>query len=220
MSERQIMMAHRTGVIRSARGRATVRKGVTTAHSDHPIVTQHPQLWAPIGVDYATGSPELRPPDVFDSAVGAAGLAYVEQLRRLLAGLALLGLQPTDVGSDVAAATVDAALRALGVDPDTVETGADMRTLDEEPADPEPVDATTYADEPEPDLGGGDLQPMRVGVRDVDGDQEHEDEAHERADRNRQIRAWAADAGVEVSARGKIPAEVVEQYEQAHQATQ
>lgn len=52
----EIMIAVRPGTVYLDGRRRMVRKGRTTAHSTHPIVTQHPKLWAPLKVDYA--SPE------------------------------------------------------------------------------------------------------------------------------------------------------------------
>jgi hypothetical protein len=53
----EIMIAVRPGTVYLDGSRRMVRKGRTTAHSDHPIVTQHPKLWAPLKVDYASPEP-------------------------------------------------------------------------------------------------------------------------------------------------------------------
>jgi hypothetical protein len=53
----EIMIAVRPGTVYLGGSRRMVRKGRTTAHSDHPIVTQHPKLWAPLKVDYASPEP-------------------------------------------------------------------------------------------------------------------------------------------------------------------
>ncbi|HZN74926.1 MAG TPA: hypothetical protein VFC00_25100 [Micromonosporaceae bacterium] len=48
----EIMIAVRQGHIRIDGRRYIVRRGVTTAHRDHPIVRDHPNLWEPIKIDY------------------------------------------------------------------------------------------------------------------------------------------------------------------------
>lgn len=84
----EIMIAVRPGTVYLDGSRRMVRKGRTTAHSDHPIVTQHPKLWAPLKVDYA--SPEPQEPttvkgDTLDGLVpqlirtGVIGLKVVEE---------------------------------------------------------------------------------------------------------------------------------------------
>lgn len=53
MAEPVIMIACRPGLIIDERGRRrSVKKGVTTAHSDHPVVAKHPRLWRPLEVTY------------------------------------------------------------------------------------------------------------------------------------------------------------------------
>lgn len=39
-------------------------------------------------------------------------------------------------------------------------------------------------------------------------------------ERSRQIRAWAEEQGLDVSERGRLPREVIQQYESAHEAAQ
>ena len=53
----QIMVAVRAGFVTIAGQRRMVRKGRTTAHADHWIVTDHPTLWGPMKVDYPTPVP-------------------------------------------------------------------------------------------------------------------------------------------------------------------
>lgn len=48
----EIMIAARPGMVVIDGKRRMVRKGVTTAHATHPIVTGHPKLWRPLKVDY------------------------------------------------------------------------------------------------------------------------------------------------------------------------
>jgi hypothetical protein len=48
------MIAVRPGIVYIDGKRRMVRKGRTTAHSDHPIVTEHRKLWVRLAVDYPT----------------------------------------------------------------------------------------------------------------------------------------------------------------------
>lgn len=59
-----IMIARRTGTIYIEGRRRMIRKGMTTAHRESPVVTGHPKLWEPLRIDY----PALTKAAELDSA--------------------------------------------------------------------------------------------------------------------------------------------------------
>lgn len=80
---------------------------------------------------------------------------------------------------------------------------------------------TVRAGHPLLDTFGGLFEPLRP-MFEVDDEPEGETEAGDAASAPagpapKDVRAWAAGQGIEVPARGKIPAEVNEQYAAAHQ---
>lgn len=64
----EIMIAVRPGVVYLNGQRRMVRKGKTTAHAGHPIVTDHPKLWRPITVDFAEDGDDLSDAEVTPDA--------------------------------------------------------------------------------------------------------------------------------------------------------
>ncbi|HEX6682434.1 MAG TPA: histone-like nucleoid-structuring protein Lsr2 [Candidatus Limnocylindrales bacterium] len=130
----EIMIAIRPGTVYIDGRRRMVRKGRTTAHSTHPIVVNHPRMWAPIQVDYPAQDDDADLVEV--STFGSS-------------------------------------------DPEFLSTTPTLET-----ATINPVEATTAEPTPEP--------------------------------KPADVRAWAREEGIEVSASGKVAADVVERYKAAH----
>lgn len=203
---REIMIARRPGTVVINGQRRMVRKGVTTAHADHPIVRDHPRLWEPLKVTHSSGDPV----DAEETA-DAAARRFAGELERLAADLAERGFE-LDPDAPVDSAPVDTALAAL----DRVASERDERlTLEESSrlakmiddlreqvaALAERTDIPPHIVPGEPSGEGRRVEIVGDGARD-----------------GASIRAWAKEQGIEVSPRGKIPAAVVEQYRAAHRA--
>lgn len=124
MSDREIVIARRNGVVRGAEGeRVAIRAGRTIADADHPIVALYPKVWAPVHVALRTDPGGPRPADNWDPArEGAQDTVYAEadpetvelaeQFRRLASlarGLGALADRPLTAAEvvDQLAAIVD-----------------------------------------------------------------------------------------------------------------
>jgi hypothetical protein len=211
----EIMIAAKPGIVYLEGQRRMVRKGRTTAHSTHPIVTEHPRLWERLKVDYPAG---LTGPagDAYSEAVAAAGVPFVEALRALAQGLADRGFDVQVTGGDEASVPMAVVLAALAVidgrvaaeddAPDAPAAyGMDLSTVDPGPTEVPTLDGrVTVVNEPA-------SEPAEAAA---DGDGTDGDSAEFRA----AVRAWAATQEIEVSPRGKVPAAVVERYRAAHSA--
>lgn len=66
----EILIAVRTGTVYINGARRMVRKGKTTAHPGHRIVTEHPKLWGPLRVDYPAPDTELIDVSTIDQEPG------------------------------------------------------------------------------------------------------------------------------------------------------
>lgn len=49
-----VMIARESRLVSVDGQEVRVRRNRTTAHSDHPIVKNHPELWVPLTVDHIT----------------------------------------------------------------------------------------------------------------------------------------------------------------------
>lgn len=184
-----IVIAAQTGTVVLDGGRRIVRKGVTTAHAGHELVTRYPHLWRPIQPDYPVGPADAA----YADAVAGAGLPFAEALRALAQGLAERGYD-IEVDGDAPitpTAVVEYALHVIdqwgGGSPEPEQDDqVEITTL----ADADPVYMPVEPDVAAPAAGG---QVDRAAVR-----------------------AWAAEQGIEVSSHGKIPGAVLDQYRAAH----
>jgi hypothetical protein len=74
-----IMIARRNALIRRDNGqRRRVRKGITTAHSAHPIVQENPKLWAEIKPDYPAPTEVAADPEPKQEAASVRSEAPAE----------------------------------------------------------------------------------------------------------------------------------------------
>lgn len=229
------MVAKASAMVPTGPGRPRLRvvKGVTTAEDGADIVKSSPHLWQPLRVDFAAPV-EPQPPAGAEVRQIAqfAGLVFLEQLRRLCAamvrgGVDVPGITADTSEEDMARRIVDAALTQMGLDLDPfVGEPADADDEDEqEPADDGPAGLSPLPGADEAGVEGGDAPrvdpPVNVGPSGDAGPQPPEaeglpqDDPTETAEGRARVRAWAAEAGVEVSAHGKIPDAVVEQYRDA-----
>ncbi|GLH94898.1 Lsr2 family DNA-binding protein [Phytohabitans aurantiacus] len=218
----EIMIAAKPGIVYLEGQRRMVRKGRTTAHSTHPIVTEHPRLWERLKVDYPAG---LTGPagDAYDAAVAAAGVPVYEALRALAEGLADRGHDVQVAAGDEASVPMAVVLAALAVIDERTATEDDAAQppaaygMDLHTADPGPIEArtldggVTVVNQPEDTAADLASEAALVDARRL-ADEYLTDSAEFRA----AVRAWAATQEIEVSPRGKIPATVIEQYRAAH----
>lgn len=231
------MVAKASAMVPTGPGRPRLRvvKGVTTAEDGADIVKSSPHLWQPLRVDYAAPV-EPQPPagDEVRQIAQSAGLVFLDQVRRLCAamvrgGVDVPGITADTSEEDMARRIVDAALTQMGLDLDPFagEQGDDEPDDEQDgPADEdEPAGLSPLPGADEVEVEGGDAPrvdpPVNVGPSGDAGPQPPEaedlpqDDPTETAEGRARVRAWAAEAGVEVSAHGKIPDAVVEQYRDA-----
>src|ERR1700749_5139506 len=193
----KVMRAVRSGVIRQEDGRPRlmIREGETTAHADHPVVRDHPHLWAEMNVDFPSE-------DMVSAAADDVNLSHTQALRDLLTGLAERGYQLPDPDS---------------VAPDDVPDMVVRMVLNNLPPCPAPVnedDAPAFGRAQVParadqDLPAGDEQDEQdeQGADETDQGPEVDPETKE----GRQaIREWAEAHGYEVHTSGPLPQAVLD----------
>jgi hypothetical protein len=241
----EIMIAAKPGIVYLEGQRRMVRKGRTTAHSTHPIVTEHPRLWERLKVDYPAA-----PDAAYAEAVAAAGVPAFEALRVLAQGLADRGHDVQVAGGDEASVPMAVVLAALAV---IDESGAELErrrangqayllahdhlaavasTLVDRVLEGAPVDEQDAAAEKVRAVLTNDLEDYLTGAIHKPADEPPAEAASEAAETpadvdgpdvdsaefRAAVRAWAATQEIEVSPRGKVPAAVVERYRAAHSA--
>lgn len=106
-----IVVATRSGLAASADGsKYRLARGRTLADARHPLVQEHPELWAPYHIELSVNEPGTvgGPTQDETSAARAFELAeardtaerYREQLAAIAEGLYARGLVPADVDTD------------------------------------------------------------------------------------------------------------------------
>ncbi|MDG4768978.1 histone-like nucleoid-structuring protein Lsr2 [Solwaraspora sp. WMMD792] len=194
------MIAVRTGTVTIGGSRRMVRRGQHTAHQAHPIVAEHPKLWGPLTVDYpaAGGDPAAEVDRV--RAYARTVLLMRDHLAAVAATLVEAAVGHRDGLPAEVADAVDRVDEVLRHDPDAYAVGTPPEPGPAGAGQPDPAtddgtrDEAAAAEPAAPDLAGSELT------------------AADRA----KIRAWATGQGLPVPRRGKIPADLVDAYRQAH----
>ena len=95
---KKIMQAKTTAMIEFEGRRVVIKQGISTAHEDHGVVTEHPELWREQEVMYATEDAETPPREAVETATAPPGeRRSVHPTRR---GKRTTGTSGTKEGSD------------------------------------------------------------------------------------------------------------------------
>lgn len=186
MSEREVVVARRNGVVRGPDGeRIAIRAGRTIADADHPVVAMYPKAFVPVNVTLRTkpaDRDELTqlPPAEGVEPTGAdpETIELAEQFRRLAAALRGLDVLP------------DQPLTAAEVVEHTVAIVDDWKR----PENSRVLNDTPMTHDVDDE---GDAEPALRPPRE-------------------QVREWAKSQGLQVGEKGRLSDSVYAAYDEAH----